>query len=101
MGIGEYSGEAKSLPVIHKLRITTKGVFEKVPAVFGRIDKYKDLITETLLFANEMILKEHWQYIDISDNRLLQWCQISALVAGTNKEDCKYIYSLLRAIFGI
>lgn len=81
--------------------VTTKCVFEKVPAVFGRIDKYKNLITETLLSANEMVLKEHWQYLDISDNRLLQWCQISALAAGINKEDCKYIYSLLRAIFGI
>lgn len=81
--------------------VTTKGVFENVPAIFGRIDRYKDLLTETLLFANEMVLKEYWQYLNISDNRLLQWCQISALSAGTDKEECKYIYSLLRAIFGI
>ncbi len=81
--------------------VTTKGVYEKAPAVFGRINKYKDLIMETLLSANEMVLKEHWQCLDISDNRLLQWCQISALAAGTNKEDCRYIDSLLRAIFAI
>lgn len=81
--------------------VTTKGVFEKVPAIFGRIDRYKDLLTETLLSANEMVLKEYWQYLNISDNRLLQWCKISALSAGTDKEECKYIYSLLRAIFGI
>lgn len=81
--------------------VTTKGIFEKVPAVFGRIERYKDVLTETLLSTNELVLKECWQCIDISDNRLLQWCQISALSAGTNKEDCKYIYSLLRAILNI
>ena len=81
--------------------VTPKGVFEKVPAVFGRIDRYKDLLIDTLLSTNEMVLKEYWEHLDISDNRLLQWCHLSALSAGTNKVDCKYIYSLLKAILDI
>lgn len=81
--------------------VTAKGVFERVPAVFGRIDRHKELLIDTLLSVNEVVLKEYWQHNDISGNRLLQWCQLSALSAGTNKENCKYIYSLLRAIFNI
>ncbi len=80
---------------------TAKGLFHNVPAVFGRIDRHKDLLTDALLSANEVVLKEYWEHDEISENRLQQWCQLSALAAGTTKEDCKYIYSLLRAILGI
>lgn len=81
--------------------VTTKGVFERVPAIFGRIDKYKDLIVETLLSTNEAVLKEYWQHLSISENRLAHWCQLAAVSAGTSKEDCAIIYELLKAIFNI
>lgn len=81
--------------------VTTKGVFERVPAIFGRIDKYKELIVETLLSTNEAVLKEYWQHLSISENRLAHWCQLAAVSAGTSKEDCAKIYELLKAILNI
>jgi len=81
--------------------VTAKGIFERVPAAYGRIDKYKELIVETLLSTNEAVLKEYWQHISISENRLLHWCKLAAIAAGTSKEECVQIYNLLRAIFNI
>lgn len=81
--------------------VTSKGIFERVPAVFGRIDKYKELIIETLLSTNETILKEYWQNPSIGENRLSHWCQLASEVAGANKEESVKIYELLKAIFNI
>lgn len=81
--------------------VTQKGVFERVPAVFGRIDKYKELIIETLLSTDEYVLKEYWQHHTISENRLKQWCQLAAKAAGTNEEEFAQINKLLKAIFNI
>lgn len=81
--------------------VTSKGIFERVPAVFGRIDKYKELIIETLLSTNEIILKEYWQNPNIGENRLSHWCQLASVAAGTNEEECAQIYELLKAIFNI
>ena len=39
--------------------VTAKGVFERVPAIYGRIDRYKELIVETLLSTNKAVLKEY------------------------------------------
>ena len=80
--------------------VTAKGMYEKVPAAFGRIAKNKDLIIETIISANENILKEYWEHIDIAENRVLQWCQLVSLKAGT-KDDTIKIYEMLRAIFEI
>lgn len=81
--------------------VTVKGVYERVSAVFGRIDKYKELIIETLLSTNDEILKEYWGTPDISANRIMQWCRIAAEAAGTNKEERSQIYELLKAILNI
>jgi len=80
--------------------VTARGVFEKVPAAFGRIAKNKNLIIDTIISANEEVLKEYWEHIHISENRLLQWCQLASLTAET-KRDAIRIYEMLRAIFEI
>lgn len=81
--------------------VTEKRSFKKVPAAFGRIAKYKELIIETLLSTDEAVLKEYWQHLSIHENRLVHWCQLVALAAGTNKEDHMQIYQLLKTIFNI
>lgn len=80
---------------------TKNGVYKNMPASFGRIQKYKDLIIENLISANLEILKEHWELLELPDNLLLYWCQIASKYAGTNKEEAKKYYELLKAIFNI
>ena len=78
---------------------TTSGEFKKAPAVFGRIINNKELIIDTIISAKEEVLKEYWESNDISDNRILQWCQLASLTVGA--DDISEIYKLLRAIFEI
>lgn len=80
---------------------TPKGLFKRVPAVFGRIDKYKELIIETLLSTDKAVLREYWQEPDFCENRILHWCQLAALAAGANEEEALQMYGLLSAIFNI
>lgn len=81
--------------------VTVRGVYERMPAAFGRIKRYKDLIVETLISANSEVLKEHWMMIDLPDNRLLYWCQQVAICAGATREETHTYYELLRSIFNI
>jgi hypothetical protein len=81
--------------------VTARGVCERVPAAFGRIKQYKDLIVETLISANADVLKEYWMIDNLPENRLLYWCQQVAICAGSTKEETHTYYELLRAIFGI
>ena len=81
--------------------ITSNGILKKVPAIFGRINRYKDLILETLLSEDESILKEYWKQIEIDENRLLQWCHLASNFAGTNKEMAITYLNILKSIFNI
>lgn len=45
-----------------------------MPATFGRIGKYKDLIKSTLQSLPAKQLIEHWKVYFIQNNRLKQWC---------------------------
>lgn len=78
---------------------TINGKFEKMPAAFGKIEKNRDLIIETLLSASEETLCEYWGVKSIAKNRIVQWCQI---VASTVDDKIGYIkaYNLLCGIFG-
>ena len=78
---------------------TINGRFEKMPAAFGRIDKNKDLIIETILDSDEAVLCDYWGVDKIVENRIAQWCQI---VASNVDEKIGYInaYRLLCGIFG-
>lgn len=76
---------------------TLNGVYEKVPAAFGRIAKNRDLIVETIMHTNENVLCENWQVKRIESNRLSQWCRLVAIYSG----DMKQTYKMLCGIFGI
>lgn len=81
-----------------KVTITTlNGVYEKVPAAFGRIAKNRDLIVETIMHTNENVLCENWQVKRIEPNRLSQWCRLVAIYSGNTKQT----YKMLCGIFGI
>lgn len=55
---------------------TPDGVFQKMPAAYGRIIKNRDLIEETILSESNNTLSEYWGVDHISSNRIEQWCQI-------------------------
>lgn len=80
--------------------VTINGRFEKMPAAFGRIYTYRDLIQETILDANPLTLLEYWQVNDISENRIEQWCRIVANTVHMKNDNCN-VYKLLTGIFGI
>lgn len=81
-----------------KVTITTQnGVYEKVPAAFGRIAKNRDLIVETIMNANENVLCENWQVNRIESNRLSQWCRLAATHSG----DMRKTHKMLCDIFGV
>ena len=79
---------------------TINGRFEKIPAAFGRIDKNKDLIIETILNSDETVLCDYWGVNKIVENRIIQWCHI---VASNVDEKIGYVnaYRLLCGIFGL
>lgn len=81
--------------------VTEKGVYERMPAAFGRILRYKDMILEAIMSASPEILKEYWMMIDLPENRLLFWCQRVAGYAGVNNMEAPVYYELLRTIFNI
>lgn len=81
--------------------VTSKRIYEKMPATFGRIQRYRDLIIETLISATSELLKGHWMMRHLPDNRLLYWCNQVANYAGSTKEEIALYYKLLREIFDI
>ncbi|WP_295214523.1 hypothetical protein [Ruminococcus sp.] len=78
---------------------TINGNFEKMPAAFGRIKKNRDLIVETILTASEETLCEYWGVKEIAENRIAQWCQITASMVD-EKIGYMTAYKLLCGIFG-
>lgn len=85
-----------------KVDITTpNGIYKRMPAAFGRIQRYRDLIVETLMFATSEALKEYWKLIDLPGDRISYWCEQIAIFAGTKKEETHMFYALLRSIFNI
>ena len=80
---------------------TPNGIFEGVPAAFGRIQKNASLIVDTIISANENSLKEYWDVNGISPNRLEQWCKQVSFLASSEKMNSSKIYSMLSGIFEI
>lgn len=60
--------------------VTKSGLILRMPAAFGRIKQYKNLIVETLLQEDEKRLKEYWE-TDIENDRIRQWCNLVANAA--------------------
>lgn len=81
--------------------VTINGTFERVPAAFGRIAKYSDLIEETIMNTSESILMEYWEVDKIAKNPISQWIQIVASNAATDKLNYIQIYKMLHGIFSI
>ncbi len=61
---------------------TASGIEIKMPAVFGRVAKYKDYIKELLFDIPEETLKEYWEVDKIEQNRIAQWCKLIAFEAN-------------------
>lgn len=79
---------------------TTEGIDVLMPAAFGRIRKYHELIEDTLYDISEATLKEYWKTEEIKDDRLVQWCQYVASAATTYPDiDYSLAWKVLCAIF--
>lgn len=81
--------------------VTKNRIFTKVPAVFGRVHRFKSLILDTLLTIDEIVLKEYWQQDSIEEDRLTQWCRFAAQNASVNNQEFEHINILLKSIFNI
>lgn len=78
---------------------TSDAIFENVPAVFGRIQKHKRIIEESISAASEATLKEYWEVEQLQEERTTQWIEIAAAKAAINKLNYNKIKSMLIAIF--
>lgn len=54
------------------------GVQIPMPAVYGRIEKYRSKIAKTLYEFDEETLRTYWSVKEINENRILQWINIVA-----------------------
>lgn len=79
---------------------TSSGLTLNMPAAFGRIKKYYELIQETIEEADPQILMEYWNTDSIAECRIAQWCQ---LVANAAKSCVGYTtaYGILSEIFPV
>ena len=79
------------------------GVLVKMPAAFGRIQKYKDLIQETLAETPIQTLSENWGVLVDEKNRIGQWCDLCAAQYATTKDSLGYDVALevLENIFSL
>lgn len=79
---------------------TVDGLDVLMPAAFGRIKKYHELIEETLNDIEEETLKEYWETKQIDGDRLFQWCQMVASAATTDSNiDYTLAWKVLCGIF--
>lgn len=81
---------------------TIDGLFEKMPAAFGRILNNRQQIEETILNKSENTLLEYWQENKISQNPVEQWCRLVANYASTSDNlNFQQVYKMLCGIFSI
>lgn len=52
----------------------------RMPATFGRINRYRTLIAHTIETTPETVLEEYWG-MPIEENRIRQWCNLAASYA--------------------
>lgn len=60
------------------------GILIKMPAAFGRIRKYHELLEATIEEADEQTLMEYWETDRIEENRIRQWCKLVASEADSS-----------------
>ena len=73
------------------------GMLVEMPAAFGRIKRYRDLIEETINEYDRDVLSEYWG-VDVEDNRIKQWCKLVAHEVESSI-DYAVIWSILSNIF--
>jgi hypothetical protein len=57
---------------------SSSGIEIQAPAAFGRIEKYRNLIADTIITEEKDVLKEIWSVDDVGENRIAQWCCLAA-----------------------
>ena len=77
---------------------TAGGIEVKVPAVFGRVKKYRDDIVELLEHMDGDILRDSWN-CQFGDDRLFTWCVLVSNAAN-GSVGYKLAMSILNGIFG-
>ena len=84
-----------------KVSIRSKGGIEVLmPAAFGRIKRYHELIEYTINSANEDTLLEYWDVKQLESNRIKQWCKMVAFEATSNSSESYYaVWNVLAGIF--
>ncbi len=86
-----------------KVDLPTKaGILVKMPAVFGRIEKHRDLIEETLRLSSTEALSENWGVLVDNKNRIGQWIDLcsSSYSCGDSAEYEK-TKTVLNRIFSV
>lgn len=63
---------------------TASGIEVKMPAAFGHIKKYYDLIKETIEEAESQTLMEYWEVDEVEGDRIKQWGQLAANAANSS-----------------
>jgi len=80
---------------------TADGIDVKMPAAFGRIQKYHELIEHVIDETETEILEDYWEEC-IEDNRIQQWCNLVAKAAGSDPDvGYKTAWEVLAGIFPI
>ena len=78
---------------------TQTGIIIKMPAIFGRIERFKEEIIRTLNFTSVQTLSENWK-TKVKNDRLHQWCELcSKNYAQGNKIKYDTALSVLHKIF--
>lgn len=77
------------------------GLCVKIPAVFGKIDKFADCIKLLLLNTEEDVLKSFWNVDSVSDDRILQWCRLVFEMFGAGKNESGTMKKILIERFEI
>lgn len=78
---------------------TVGGIEVKVPAVFGRVQKYRDYIIEQLEHMDGKALEESWGY-EVHNNRLVEWCRLVSNAAA-DSIGYKTAMDVLAAVFAV
>lgn len=73
-----------------------------MPAIFGRIEKFKNEILEVIETSEEKELEENWHVKIDQNNRIKQWCELCAKYYSQNdNEKSKMALNVLYRIFSI
>lgn len=76
------------------------GVLVRMPAIFGRIEKYKGLISEIIKETSPRILSEGWGE-PVKEQRISQWCKICARQYADKNCGYTVAYDVLSRIFSL